>query len=225
MRCDCGAEKEVNGHELRRGTTKSCGCSAKEFVSLYWAKRREGRPAKEERIRKKPGRKLQDLTGRIFGWYEVIEEVKREIPGTWWLCRCRCGTERIIWSRDLKDGRRYSCGCAANGQPLLSDEERARKRLARLRRKELKRGQDSTLTTAQWLLLRSTTKRCYYCNKKFTKQRKLDGSLGPATHDHVIALSQGGRNTLSNSVCAHLQCNSRKGAGRINPMTGQGILH
>lgn len=25
-RCDCGAEKAVSGHSLRRGTTRSCGC-------------------------------------------------------------------------------------------------------------------------------------------------------------------------------------------------------
>ena len=32
-RCDCGAEKDINGHALRNGSIVSCGCYNKEVVS------------------------------------------------------------------------------------------------------------------------------------------------------------------------------------------------
>ena len=34
-KCDCGTQKEVNGHDLLRGHTKSCGCLQKETVTNF----------------------------------------------------------------------------------------------------------------------------------------------------------------------------------------------
>ena len=30
-RCDCGAEKKIEARRIRQGTTKSCGCLAREM--------------------------------------------------------------------------------------------------------------------------------------------------------------------------------------------------
>lgn len=32
-RCDCGVEKTVAGHNLRKGSTRSCGCSKRRFMA------------------------------------------------------------------------------------------------------------------------------------------------------------------------------------------------
>lgn len=31
--CDCGNEKDINGSDLKKGKTKSCGCLQKEIAS------------------------------------------------------------------------------------------------------------------------------------------------------------------------------------------------
>ena len=53
-----------------------------------------------------------DLTGRKFGRLTVI---KRSYPNKWgnamWLCRCKCGREKIIVSNSLRRGNTKSCGC------------------------------------------------------------------------------------------------------------------
>jgi 5-methylcytosine-specific restriction endonuclease McrA len=80
-----------------------------------------------------------------------------------------------------------------------------------------KRGVESTLTAAEWLILLSMSPVCYWCGRPFNTRRG-------ATHDHVLPLSRGGANTLQNSVCACFQCNTRKGSRFFNPVNGQGLL-
>lgn len=53
---------------------------------------------------------INDLSGQQFGLWTVIKlagrNKKREAQ---WLCRCQCGTERVISTYDLKHGRTYGC--------------------------------------------------------------------------------------------------------------------
>jgi 5-methylcytosine-specific restriction endonuclease McrA len=65
--------------------------------------------------------------------------------------------------------------------------------------------------------LRAVEKKCHVCKKRFT--RRETPSL-----EHVIALSRGGPNDLSNLALAHRVCNSAKSRSRFNPITGQGWL-
>lgn len=92
------------------------------------------------------------------------------------------------------------------------------------RRRATKRACEGSFSAVDWRLLLAKASVCFYCRKSFTSKRAPDGSLGPATHDHIIALSQGGANNLQNSVAAHRSCNSQKGSGRFHPLTGQGLL-
>ncbi len=60
------------------------------------------------------------------------------------------------------------------------------------------------LTSTQIKVLLKKTKVCNVCNKKlFSKDKKA--------LDHIIPLSRGGSNTLSNMQVIHLSCNSSKG--------------
>lgn len=55
--------------------------------------------------------KLKNLTGRRFGAWRVLGRARgtRLIS---WRCRCRCGTERVIYGAALlRKGRTRSCGC------------------------------------------------------------------------------------------------------------------
>ena len=56
---------------------------------------------------------LIDLTGQRFGRWVVLEKAPRrpKVPGSFWLCKCDCGTIKEVHSRRLRDGSSTSCGC------------------------------------------------------------------------------------------------------------------
>lgn len=88
--CLCGREVSVSGHSLRSGLTTTCGyapCS--------------NSPSKGD-----------DLTGRVFHYWTVIRKVENSTDGhAQYLCRCKCGTEKVVISKTLISGHSQSCGC------------------------------------------------------------------------------------------------------------------
>ena len=99
--CDCGSpERWVCPTRLRNGGTESCGC----FRDTASAERLS-------RLR----RKNDILPGNRYGrWTVAGEVVYRRIPtGTIpeVLCRCDCGTERVVNCARLRTETR-GCGCA-----------------------------------------------------------------------------------------------------------------
>lgn len=52
-----------------------------------------------------------DLTGRQFGKWTVVGEVVGHHPKkvAYWLCRCECGTEKIVRGSALTGGRTHGC--------------------------------------------------------------------------------------------------------------------
>ena len=62
--------------------------------------------------------KMIDLKGKRFGMLTVIDYAeKKTFPSgqtqTQWRCRCDCGKEVIVLSRNLQTGNTKSCGCYA----------------------------------------------------------------------------------------------------------------
>ena len=57
-----------------------------------------------------PARPLE-LTGRVFGKWTVLERAPSPTGGTrrYWLCRCECGTERVIIGSNLTCGSTTRC--------------------------------------------------------------------------------------------------------------------
>lgn len=50
--------------------------------------------------------------GQVFGRWTVICRVENNADkGAQWMCRCECGTERIVLGRTLHRGTSQSCGC------------------------------------------------------------------------------------------------------------------
>lgn len=56
-------------------------------------------------------RKLINLIGTQFGKLIVIDRVFDKPKQTRWLCKCDCGNETIVYSRNLRGGFTKSCGC------------------------------------------------------------------------------------------------------------------
>lgn len=59
-----------------------------------------------------------DLTGKKFGRLTVIEMAAEKMKSgeAKWVCRCDCGTSRLVPSYRLRSGRTKSCGCLAREQ-------------------------------------------------------------------------------------------------------------
>jgi hypothetical protein len=52
-----------------------------------------------------------DLVGQRFGKYVVVRFHPRpEAKASYWLCRCDCGTEKVVKQQCLTDGESSSCG-------------------------------------------------------------------------------------------------------------------
>lgn len=84
--CDCGNITYVPAHSLLCGNTKSCGCMQVKLI--------------------------KDITGQQFGHWTVINlDGKHEDGFYYWLCRCDCGTEKIVRGNNLKTGDSTNCGC------------------------------------------------------------------------------------------------------------------
>jgi len=89
--CICGTRKVVTAASLKAGKVKSCGCM-------------------------QTANRLKDISGQRFGRLTVVgfvdfapNRVSR------WLCRCDCGTEKVIRKSNLTvtnpNSQTRSCGC------------------------------------------------------------------------------------------------------------------
>lgn len=57
-------------------------------------------------------RKVVDLKGQRFGrWTVICQSGSDSYGAVMWLCRCDCGTEKIVRGYALRYGRTKSCGC------------------------------------------------------------------------------------------------------------------
>ena len=83
--CDCGNICVAPGYLLKSGRRKSCGC-----------------------IRSTP----EQMIGRRFGKLTVIgADLDNHTTLQKVICRCDCGREKSVATRDLKNGHVKSCGC------------------------------------------------------------------------------------------------------------------
>lgn len=60
---------------------------------------------------------LIDMTDKKIGWWTVLERsdppahVTTSRTQGWWLCKCKCGIEKIVNGGCLRAGKTKSCGC------------------------------------------------------------------------------------------------------------------
>jgi hypothetical protein len=61
-------------------------------------------------------RKVEDLTGRVFGRLTVIERAPSRYKSSYWRCRCECGNVTEHQRGQLLHGTAKSCGCLQREQ-------------------------------------------------------------------------------------------------------------
>lgn len=99
-RCECGKELIINGHALRSGNSKSCGCVRKEKL-----------------IQRNISNSSVHV-GDVYGKLTVIKDLgmrqqkARNKNERWSLCQCSCGSAPIeVKNNMLQSGWKKSCGC------------------------------------------------------------------------------------------------------------------
>lgn len=97
--CDCGNYVEVYANNLRKGTTRSCGCLQRELAKEI---------ARKNLVRKE----MEDLTNKVFGRLTVTGiGVRKDARTPYWVTKCLCGNVKEVRADRLKSGRTKSCGC------------------------------------------------------------------------------------------------------------------
>jgi hypothetical protein len=81
-KCECGTEKEIPLSDVKRGTTKSCGCG-----------------------------RARDLTNKRYGRLTAVQRSENNAQGVCWLFRCDCGQEKSLLAESVTRGLTKSCGC------------------------------------------------------------------------------------------------------------------
>jgi 5-methylcytosine-specific restriction endonuclease McrA len=126
----------------------------------------------------------------------MCEEKKRR-------CRiCKQSKREDLFEIDSRYKDKYTSRCKSCKSGLDDKASRAYRRL-RLRSQKL--GIPMEVTTKEIrLLLDVFDGRCSYCSKRPEKSKNLH-------LDHLVPISEGGRNTLANLIPACIRCNSSKG--------------
>ena len=137
-RCDCGNEERPSGQSLRDGTSKSCGCFAKEQISK---------------------RHLKDLSGKKVGRLSISDRTKRRKKVVYWWCRCDCGKEKWVGAPALHSGATQSCGCYGREAVVKGALKSLRRRSIKLSAEERSsleiaaQGKDENALNARIILL------------------------------------------------------------------------
>lgn len=89
--CECGNICSVKGQKLRDGRTKSCGCIVKIYDFTN-----------------------EKYVGKTYGGYTIIKyhSFNEESGKHYFLCKCICGTEKVVDAYNLIYGNSNNCGCA-----------------------------------------------------------------------------------------------------------------
>lgn len=98
--CECGREHSALSHNLMSGYTRHCGCQTI---------RKTKSSIRKDRFSKYIGTK----SGRLLAIeYRVLENGRQAV-----LCKCDCGTVRIISYSNFVSKKSKSCGCLAKETP------------------------------------------------------------------------------------------------------------
>lgn len=128
-------------------------------------------------------RAIKGMAGQRFGRWVVIRDGFIQYSGgqrqPGWLCRCDCGTERVVSGYSLTSGDSKSCGCF-NREEII--------------RRSTTHGDGGSTKAAEWITWRNMLSRCY--NHRGGQYKDYGGrgiTVCPEWHEYRNFLSDMGR--------------------------------
>ena len=112
------------------------------------------------------GKYINEL-GNIYGSWVVIDRAENKTDGSaQWLCKCSCGTTRVISANTLRTGNSLSCGClrAALGKEKRQENTLVKKVLRSYKAGAKYRNHEFTLTDEEVTVLLFS--KCSYCGEE-----------------------------------------------------------
>jgi len=200
-KCECGKEKVISGYGLKYDDIKSCGCLRKEIAK----KKREA--------------KSLDMVGKKFGRLTVINKdysQNKYLKYPYLLCRCECGTEKIINKSALMAGHTRSCGCLnkenvkkwAEGNKLAFGLSNKRSVIRIYKKMAKKRGYIFNLSDEQSINIMQQD--CYYCGAKPNNISTSKRSFGDFIYNGIDRVDNERDYTIDNVVSCCKICNIAK---------------
>jgi hypothetical protein len=101
----------------------------------------------------------EDLTGKVFGKYTVIEQGTSKDWKRRWICQCVCGKRRTISTEHLNSGKRTGCNTCNNANLKRPFEGR----YGFLR--AMAKGRCTVELTYEEYLAFTVHNECHYCGK------------------------------------------------------------
>jgi hypothetical protein len=191
-RCECGQQTNTSGHSLRDGTSRSCGCGNTDAIKRSLTK---------------------DETGKRYGRWTVLERQDNRGVGVRWLCRCDCGTEKVVDGKSLRFRQSQSCGCyqaevcaerfsLPEGRSMRNTVLRVAKRTARIR------GYAWRLTDEHALSL--CEQDCHYCGAPPSNLKRHPDANGSFTYSGIDRVDNDRGYEPDNVVPCCKHCNVAK---------------
>lgn len=149
--------------------------------------------------------KAEDLTGKTFGYLEVIKRADDHVSKSGqkkvcWMCRCKlCGTVKPVSAQDLKRGTAISCGCF---QAYKGKQER-NKKICIICGKEFDCPPSEKTVTCS-----------VDCKKIYAKQRSTGRKFSDSTRKKISEKSKGRDMTGLQTIAVEAAKNSPK-SGRF----------
>lgn len=129
-----------------------------------------------------------------------------------YLCRCKCGTEKVIQGGLLTSGNTKSCGCLkrekAREKCLPHGTAAMRQVIAGYKDKAKKAGIEYKLTVPQFRAIAEG--QCFYCGKYGTNTKKSPHGSGDYSYNGLDKIEPTKGYVLSNVVSACKRCNFAK---------------
>ena len=167
--------------------------------------------------------KILDLKGKTFNRLTVIKRVDSDKKGqSMWLCKCDCGTVKIVRGYCLKKGLTKSCGCLRrdNARFHIQPDNRLslglanmRRAIAYYKRSSKIRGLEYNLTEKQFEKL--TQQNCYYCGIEPSNIIKRKWTNGEYIYNGLDRVDNAKGYIIDNVVPCCKICNRRKGKATL----------
>lgn len=154
-----------------------------------------------------------DLIGQKFGRLTIIKKDNSNKRGIFWLCKCDCGIEKVIYGEDIRQGKTKSCGCLrreGNHRRLVFGLSSMRQAIGQYKVNAKKRGCVWDLTEEQFKKI--TQKDCYYCGtppSNVVGQRTINNGI--YTYNGIDRVDNTKGYTIDNVVPCCRFCNAAKG--------------